>query len=248
MEAPNLEHLYLLKFGELQFMGSSSPLSCVHSVYEKTLVDDDGVEYRHHDGPRRIGLLTQISNAKEMLLSWQTLNFLTFVNDNVAVQPLLPVFRDLTHFTVRPSENSSRYSDTKLARSSFVLHSLLNSASKLQHLVIDMGNRRIRMEWEDAEELAYIPECMLSSLEEIEIQNLKADEDERKMVAYLLKAGAVLKKVNLHLFEDVVDYDLGDMEDRLELASLLKLPRRSSTCEAHLFLPNGDEIHIDSNM
>ncbi|CAL1412348.1 unnamed protein product [Linum trigynum] len=48
MEAPNLEHLYHLNFGELQFMGSSSsPLSCVHSawvdtpVYEETWVDVD---------------------------------------------------------------------------------------------------------------------------------------------------------------------------------------------------------------
>ncbi|CAL1397305.1 unnamed protein product [Linum trigynum] len=149
-----------------------------------------------------------------MCLSWDILMLISDADD----AGRLPDFPKLTHLTI------------KIAGSSCVLHSLLNMASKLQSLVIDLECGREVMNWDESREPAVAPESLFSSPEEVKIKNLKADEDEMKMVAYLLKAGAVLKKVNMH----VSDYY---EESYRERASLLNLPRVSRACEAHIFSP-----------
>ncbi|CAL1352578.1 unnamed protein product [Linum trigynum] len=154
-----------------------------------------------------------------MLLSRHTLTHLSAVND---VQ--LPVFPNLAHLTIEI---------WGFRGSSWVLHSLLNSASKLQSLVIDLddtGLAPMRMKWENLE-TACTPECLLSSLEEIEIlELLQAYGEERKMIAHLLKAGVVLKKVNIHA-------SYSHLMDDPDFLSLPKLPRGSSACAVELFVP-----------
>ncbi|CAL1385610.1 unnamed protein product [Linum trigynum] len=217
IEAPVLEELDLQDFVDLEFVGSS-PLACLHSAhfdigpYQSSDLSLDGV-------------LDQISYAKKMFISGDTLHHLSAF-DHVQ----FPDFPNLTHLT------------TQTGASSLVLLSLLDSAPKLQSLVIDMGTAtqamRLGCELFDL----WTPECLLSSLEEIEVKDLVPNEDDMKLVAYLLEAGAVLKKVDMH-----VQHYHHDIKGRKKLASLLELPRGSSCCEARLLLSNNEEICIDSN-
>ncbi|CAL1413167.1 unnamed protein product [Linum trigynum] len=221
IEAPCLEQLYLDHFSEFEFLDSSRPMSCLHSVH---------IDIGHYRISERglIRFLAHVSSAKEIHLSPQILNVMLDFHRDVQ----LPIFPNLTRLTIEDPE------------SSFVLHSLLNSAPKLQSIVIDL--RDASMSWTKLARTPR-PQCLLSSLEEIKVKNIYADEDQMNMVAYLLKAGAVLKKVDVHLYEDVNYNDLSMQhraEDRDRLGSLLKLPRGSKACEAHLFLPNGDEIGL----
>ncbi|CAL1352579.1 unnamed protein product [Linum trigynum] len=210
MEAPKLEDLHLREFADLHFKGIT-PLPCLH-----TADVDVGKECRTsvHD---LIRLLAGISNAKTMVLSRHTLSHLSAVDDDVQ----LPVFPNLAHLTIQIGGCSG---------SSWVLHALLNSASKLQSLVIVLGDTigPMGMRWENLE-TARTPECLLSSLEEIEIQELQVCGEEKKMIAYLLKAGAVLKKVN-------IQGSYSDLADDIDFMSLPKLPRGSSACTIELDL------------
>ncbi|CAI0467473.1 unnamed protein product [Linum tenue] len=218
IEAPNLEHVVLLCFADVKFLGSS-PLSCLHSARVDT------GESRTISTHCLMGLLTQISNAKEMSLDWPTLESLLGLDD---VQ--LPVFPHLTHLTIQPVGTSC------------ILHSLLHSASKLQALVIDLEMADYPMVWEQLEPPS-APKCLLSSLEEIEIKGLSADKYGIKMVAYLLKAGAVLKKVNIRAHARI------DREKNRELASLLRrLPKGSSACDVRLLHCSKDmSISVDDD-
>ncbi|CAL1385563.1 unnamed protein product [Linum trigynum] len=221
IEAPNLEDLYVEAFAELQFKGTS-PLSCLHSAHAHVDVRVESYSYL-------IRLLTQISNAKKMHLSGKTLSPLSAVDD---VQ--LPVFPNLTHLIIRTSqfEDSIR-----------VLHSLLSSASKLQLLVLDTANPsgEERMTWEDLE-TARTPECLLSSLEEIEIKELTIYPDVKNMIAYLLRAGAVLKKVSMH-----VNGNYLKRMGREDLMPLLELSKRSSACKVELIFPDDKDLLSDSD-
>ncbi|CAI0375078.1 unnamed protein product, partial [Linum tenue] len=219
IEAPNLEDLYLKQFVRLQFKGSS-PLSWLNSAS----VDTGYCEFSNGFLMR---LLNQISNAKKMCLSRMTLNNLWEVDD-----VKLPVFPNLTHLTIGTGG------------SSWILHSLLKSASKLRSLVVDMKLEKHSGEpmlWESLE-TASVPECLSSTLEEIEIKDLVAYQDEMNTIAYLLNAGAVLKQVNMH-----VNGRYLELNGREELDSLLKFSRRSSACEARLLFPNIDDIYTDSD-
>ncbi|CAL1397513.1 unnamed protein product [Linum trigynum] len=174
IEAPSLVHLHLQDFEELQFVDSrlSSLLSAQVDICKSKMLDQCV-----------IGFLAQISNAKELYLSRQTMRLLSVVLRKDDVQ--LPAFPNLT---IEPAGSSC-----------LLLHSLLESASKLHHLVIDFGSSdSTTMEWEASEPAACTPKCLLSSLEEVEIKDLVAEDNEMKMAAYLLKAGVVLKmkKVN----------------------------------------------------
>ncbi|CAI0467205.1 unnamed protein product [Linum tenue] len=239
MEAPNLEQLFLTDFGELQFLGSSDPLPCLQSAQ----VDIGHSQISKHG---LIRFLAQISNAKEMRLSCNILSILSLSNVNDEVQ--LPIFPNLTQLTIGTPGNSS------------VLHSLLSSASRLQSLFIVLEEESGVIEWTASQEPASTAECLLSCLEEIKIENLKDDAHEMRMVAYLLRVGAVLKKVNILTCDGDDEYDRRhrrsymDWEYHLQylrrngrLGSLLKLWRGSGACEAHLFLPDGDEFHVDSD-
>ncbi|CAI0387224.1 unnamed protein product [Linum tenue] len=217
IEAPNLEDLYLEHFAELQFKGKI-PLSRLHVAHV-----DVGQDCRtsYHDVIR---LLSQISNARKLSLSGETLVHLSAATDD---DVRLPIFPNLTHLTI----GIGLFGPT-----SWFLHSLLNSASKLQSLVIDMrGHWGVPLRWEGLE-TACTPHCLLSSLEEIEVRELVAYPDEKKMIAYLLKSGAVLRKVNMH-----VNSRFLELMGRKDLVALLKLPRRSSTCQVELFFPFEDD-------
>ncbi|CAL1385646.1 unnamed protein product [Linum trigynum] len=231
IEAPNLEELYLEQFTELQFKGSIS-LSCLHSVDVDFGFD---CEAAYHDLVQLIG---QISTAKKMRLSQSTLYRLSFCDD-----VKLLVFPKLIHLTIG------------MGGSSWLLHSLLKSASKLQSLVIDLDDHNGRpIEWESLE-TAPAPECLLSSLEVIEIKEPIEFEDDWKMVVYLVNTGAVLKKVNMHLKSSARETDR-EMVAFLDLESLLKQSRGPNRWEAHLFLPNNkvnriyrdDEIYIGEEL
>ncbi|CAL1385647.1 unnamed protein product [Linum trigynum] len=216
IEAPNLEELHLEEFAEIKFVGSST-LSCLHSAH---------VDVGRCDGCSNhvlYGILQQICNAKKMFLSGKTMNLLRVSNHLP-----LPIFPKLTHLTIG---NGGR------SRS---LHSFLNSASKLQSL-INLGIPFWNMEW-GVLETSRTPECLLSSLEEIEIKDLVAHEDHRKLIAYLLNAGAVLKKMDIHIKEYILN-----IKKREFFASLLKLQRGSSHCEARVLLANNEEIRISSD-
>ncbi|CAL1352506.1 unnamed protein product [Linum trigynum] len=157
--APNLEELHLQEFGKLELMGSS-PLTCLHSAY---------IDIGEHQSSDLAGVLNRISNAKKMFLSGNTLRRLS-VADNVQ----LPVFPKLTHLTIG------------IWGSSYTLFSLLNSASKLQYLVIDMVSPHVHLlvgmvEWLVLQHLP-TPECLLSSLEEVEIKHLVVAEDTKKLL------------------------------------------------------------------
>ncbi|CAI0466719.1 unnamed protein product [Linum tenue] len=219
MEAPMLTDLYLEDFSELQFLGSSSPLTCLCSARVDT--NEGGGSY-----DSLIRLLTQISNVKEMCLDRKTLEFLSAGND---VQRL--VFPNLTHLTIQPTEWCS----------SRVLHSLLHSASKLQSLVINVWFAYGPMRWEETEPTG-TQQCLQSSLEEIEINAFDPLEGDVKMVGYLLNAGAVLKKLHVNLFSDPTK------EECKELRSLLKLPRESSTCKVRITLVGEEnDIKLDDD-
>ncbi|CAI0387223.1 unnamed protein product [Linum tenue] len=194
------------------------PLSRLHVAHV-----DVGQDCRtsYHDVIR---LLSQISNARKLSLSGETLVHLSAATDD---DVRLPIFPNLTHLTI----GIGLFGPT-----SWFLHSLLNSASKLQSLVIDMrGHWGVPLRWEGLE-TACTPHCLLSSLEEIEVRELVAYPDEKKMIAYLLKSGAVLRKVNMH-----VNSRFLELMGRKDLVALLKLPRRSSTCQVELFFPFEDD-------
>ncbi|CAI0375233.1 unnamed protein product [Linum tenue] len=159
-----------------------------------------------------------------MSLSGHTLSHLFAVDEYVR----LPVFPKLTCLTI------------EMGGSSWVLHSLLSSVPNLQSLVIDL-NRTARMMWESLEG-ACTPQCLLSSLEEIEVKQLVGFNDEKRIIAYFLKAGAVLKKVNMH-----VHHAFHQITSRKDLVSLLKPSRGSRACEACLFFPNGERVYSDSD-
>ncbi|CAL1396356.1 unnamed protein product [Linum trigynum] len=214
IEAPSLEHLHIRYFLGFQWLGISQMPYLVSAW----------VEGRISDGCL-IGFLNQICNAKEMCLRWETLAPLAVANGDVQ----LPSFPNLTRLTIKSDG----------CRSS-LLHSLLSSAPKLQSLVIDLefDGKFSAKNWKS--EPACTPKCLLYSLEEIEIQDFVIKKDDMKMVAYLLKVGAVLKKVNVYLFDD----DIG--RDKKGLLSLLKLPRRSRACKVQTFLL-GEEFYGDSN-
>ncbi|CAI0457930.1 unnamed protein product [Linum tenue] len=112
IEAPSLEHLHLRYFLGFQLLGSSQMPYLVSAR----------VEGRISDGCL-IGFLNQICNAKEVCLSWETLAPLAAANGDVQ----LPSFPNLTHLTIKSDGCRSG-----------LLHSLLNSAPKLQSLVIDL--------------------------------------------------------------------------------------------------------------
>ncbi|CAL1352504.1 unnamed protein product [Linum trigynum] len=209
IRAPNLEDLYFEVSAKLRFMGST-PLPCLHSAHVEV---DENKSLDHS----LIGFFTLISNAKKMSLTRETLCHLSRLTD---VQ--LPVFPNLTHLTMG--------TDCDI----WVLHSLLNSATKLHSLVIDLEYCHDLMNW-DWRQADSRPECLLSSLEEIVIENLVAGEDEMSIVAYLLETGAVLKKVKVHLNVNYL-YMLG----RESRGSLLKLSRRSRACKVELF-PHEEE-------
>ncbi|CAI0439551.1 unnamed protein product [Linum tenue] len=141
-----------------------------------------------------------------------------------------PVFPKLTHLTIGMGGRSR------------VLHSLLSSASKLQSLVIDLeyhtGPATV---WEDLE-TACTPECLLSSLEVIEIKDLVWQEGDWNIIVHLVNTGVVLKKVNIHLKS--CDHEAWG---RTALAVLLKQWGGLRGREARLFLPNNKEIRISSD-
>ncbi|CAL1404216.1 unnamed protein product [Linum trigynum] len=189
IEAPNLEHLRLEYFSpELLFLGSSKP-PCLQSVslaygYEMSEVWDDCLS----------GFLSQISNAKEMSLSWQWIAGIEFREDFQ-----LPVFPNLTHLKIETDPISC------------ILLLFLNSTSSLQSLVIsivrdvdlDEGRDEASIVW--VSDLAYrTPERPLSSLEEIEITDYKGGVHEFEMLAYLLEIGVAVKKFTV----SVANHDL----------------------------------------
>ncbi|CAI0467206.1 unnamed protein product [Linum tenue] len=228
MEAPSLEQLYLEDFPEMQLLESNRPLPCLHSA-----TVEFGRSEISNEGLTRV--LAQISNAKEMRLSWSLLCLLS--NDNGDVQ--LPIFPSLTRLKIGSPGSSC------------ILHSVLNSVPKLQSLNVILEDGRGTMEWEDFNDHGCTPECLLSSLEEIKIEDLIADKGEMEMVACLLEAGVSLKKAHVHIVYDDADVyeEYGDYLKAIHnrLGSLVKLLRSSRGCEAHLFLPFGDEIHVCSD-
>ncbi|CAI0466720.1 unnamed protein product [Linum tenue] len=97
IEAPNLEHVVLLCFADVKFLGSS-PLPCLHSARVDT------GESRTISIHCLMGLLTQISNAKEMSLDWPTLvinispsslKYTFFITHRCSADLLTLVFRNL---------------------------------------------------------------------------------------------------------------------------------------------------------
>ncbi|CAL1352502.1 unnamed protein product [Linum trigynum] len=217
LEAPKLEDLHF-DVTSTDFDMVGGPFPCLHSAY----VDIGDCESSDH---LQMEVLTRISYAKEITFG-QCMRHMLVTND---VQ--FPEFPNLTHLTMQ-SMCSRR-----------VLHSLLNSATKLQSLVIYLGGDRGQPGWDRRSESYTTPKCLLSSLEEIEIKDIVEYEDDVELVAYLLEVGAVLKKVNLVLS----CYGYKDTQNRKALASLLKRPRRSSSCEVRLILPNNEEFRIDSD-
>ncbi|CAL1404217.1 unnamed protein product [Linum trigynum] len=218
IEAQSLEHLHLQYIcGELQFLGCSK-FPCLDSAS----VDMVGSGISDH---ALIEFLTQISNAKEMSLSWHSIMPLSILND---LQ--LPVFSNLTHLTI------------ETVGSSCILHSLLSSASILRSLVIRLVEDEVSVKWESEPACT---SCLLSSLEEIKIMNFEGSLHEMGMVAYLLKVGAVLKKASVHVKRTV------NVQRRL-LASLLKLPKGSSTCRLRVLHLNNEiqynDIHDEADI
>ncbi|CAL1385645.1 unnamed protein product [Linum trigynum] len=219
IEARNLEELELQEFADVKFVGSST-LSCLLSANIDIGRSDSWADVLH-------GVLNQIRNAKKMFITGKTMDLLRVSNRFLRLP--LPIFQKLTHLTIGNGGHSR------------VFYSLLNSASKLQSLIINLESSIWDMEWEMLEHFS-TPECLLSSLEEVEIKDFPRCEHHRIMIAYLLKVGAVLKKMDIH----VKEYNF-DIEDHKDLASLLKLPRGSSHCEARVLLPNNEEISISSD-
>ncbi|CAL1385565.1 unnamed protein product [Linum trigynum] len=217
IEAPNLEDLYVEDFAELQLNGTN-PLPCLHSAHVDVQVESYSAVIR---------LLSQISNAKKLNLSGVTLSLLSAVD---YVQ--LPVFPNLTHLTIEIGEFQGS-----------IWHSLLKSASKLQSLVFDKEKTSgvERMRWEDFE-TASTPECLLSSLEEIKIKDLAIYPGVKKIIAYLLGAGAVLKKVNMHPNGTYLK-----LKGHKDFVPLLELPKRSSACEVELIFFDDEDFSRDSD-
>ncbi|CAL1397937.1 unnamed protein product [Linum trigynum] len=218
VQAPSLQHLHLQDFAELRFLDSQSPclVSAQIDIGESQILDQCLIRF-----------LAQISNAKRMYLSSQTMCLLSAaVKEDVQ----LPVFPNLTHLILGTAGSSC-----------CLLHSLLNSATKLQTLVIHLGcDKEEAMKWES--EPACLPQCLVSSLEEIEINDLVADENEMKMATYLLNAGAKLKikKVNNTCLPPGDGLDIKD-GNFTHLAQLLNLPRGSND---EVEGDNDDEINF----
>ncbi|CAL1352503.1 unnamed protein product [Linum trigynum] len=192
---------------------AGSPFPCLHSAY----VDIGDCEMS--------GVLSRISYAKEITYGENLDRMLAIKYDQ------LPDFPNLTHLT------------TLTRCTKWVLYSLLNSATKLHSLVIGEMGRNEQLDWDWNSESDTTPECLLSSLEEIEIEGFVENEEDVELVAYLLEVGAVLKKLKLVVYGDCYK----DIDFRKALASLLKRPRRSSSCEVRLVLPNKREFRIDSD-
>lgn len=70
-----------------------------------------------------------------------------------------------------------------------------------------------------------VPECMVSSLETLEWVNYEGTEEEKELVAFILRTGSCLKNVT-------ISSKSTDCNKKLEMIKELTLPsRRSPTCE-----------------
>ncbi|KAH7860048.1 hypothetical protein Vadar_008524 [Vaccinium darrowii] len=227
LDAPNLEYL--------DFCDSVSDYICVGgmpSVVEdrvdinKSFEEGDWREHADY-GNLASGLLRSISNVRRLSITGYTLRCLSCCNPN------LPTFRNLIYLELGFDPFNGPV----------LLLDFLQSSPKLEVLVFPKGlmvlgermyvvSRDIFFEyhWSPPER---VPECLLLSLETIEIHRFCGDEkEELDLVKYLLKNGMVLEKMTILCHYWFGGDNSFSFKDELE-----NYPRGSTNCNFTLCIP-----------
>lgn len=117
-----------------------------------------------------------------------------FVPDMKSRLNMLPVFPNLIHLELAFS-----------GKESSILECFLTNSTNLQHLVIKkVRHRSDKGTWS---KFSHVPECMLTSLKSVRIQNIDGEgEYEVAMIQDLLKCGKVMHK--LTIWTEVILHDI----------------------------------------
>uniref|UniRef100_A0A1J3FW54 Putative FBD-associated F-box protein n=1 Tax=Noccaea caerulescens TaxID=107243 RepID=A0A1J3FW54_NOCCA len=168
-------------------------------------------------GSRIRGFLLGISKVRDMTICRCTFKLICQYS---RFQPL-PQFGYMSHLFV-----TLRVSDLKS------LPTFLESCPKLKSLILvwDGNSKKMHSDGDDLHNpiihFASVPECLLSSLEFVDIKTcISGHAPEMKVVEYFLKNSAILMKITLRLNY----YDCANEKSFFKI--LMAIPRRSATCE-----------------
>lgn len=231
VDAPNLEYLKLVDHMSDDISITRMPyLYQAHICVEKYYYMDDGVKpYYESDA---YGILRAISNVKRLCLTGYTLRTLLH-SENTG----FPIFHNLVNLEL----GFDSWNGPKM------LPTLLRASPKLETLSLPEGitcpgeidynvNEDIFFDyqWVPPKE---VPECFLSSLKTVEIWKLCGEEEEElKLVKYLLKNAMVLEKMTI-VFHYFPFHDNGMDCFSVKEDALKKYPRGSPSSKLHIHTP-----------
>ncbi|XP_058220006.1 F-box/LRR-repeat protein At4g14096-like isoform X2 [Rhododendron vialii] len=228
VNAPNLEYLdFFDTVSAYISVGGLPSVVEAHVNVHKSFRGDWIWRRRAKYGNRTSELLRSISNVWRLSLTGYTLRCLSYGGPNLAT------YRNLVYLELGFDPSNGP----------LLLLNLLQSSPKLEVLVFPEGLTVIREQecdvnrdiffdyrWNPPER---VPECLLLSLEKIEIHKFCGDEEEElNLVKYLLKNGMVLEKVTIwchYLFGGDNSFSF---KDELE-----NYPRGSTNCNFRLYIP-----------
>ncbi|KFK45013.1 hypothetical protein AALP_AA1G333400 [Arabis alpina] len=155
-------------------------------------------------------VLRGISSVKDLIISSSTLEVIY----NYSRCETLPLFRNLSSLRVE-------FDNYKWE----MLLIFLESCPNLKSLV--MGSTSTWGPKKEGSSIIYGPQCLLTSLEYVEIERpLKGEAMEMKLVGYLLENSTILKKLNLRLDKSIKKEEYVVLKEEL-----LTIPRLSTSCQ-----------------
>ncbi|KFK25486.1 hypothetical protein AALP_AA8G120700 [Arabis alpina] len=206
IDAPRLKYLtfeYDLSVGKI--ISNSGSLSTVNLLGAFFLRDNVGeVDLQKRYIVRNF--FTSISGVRDMKISWNAFEFIE------RMLPL-PQFCELSCLEAQLYFPSVDY-----------LPTILESCPNLRSLILDLQNCSVGQTI-----LSSVPQCLLSSLEFVEIKGMLYEKDEfemlLKLARYFAKNSVILKKIVVY------SRCITREENAAVLRDLFALPRQSSTCQ-----------------